>query len=83
MPSLRSLLFPQIPVSGDAPPVSGPDLRAERRAAEVTVIAVAKRMKLSRQSVHTLEGSHEVPPQRVAQYRAALQDVIATSEGVS
>lgn len=52
--------------------VTGPDLRRERRAADLTVIAVASRMGLSRQSVHNLERAAQPALERVEQYRQAL-----------
>jgi predicted transcriptional regulator len=60
-------------------PIRGPELRAERRAAEVTVVDIAARMGLSRQSVHVLEGSAIVSIERVEQYRKALADAIETA----
>lgn len=54
------------------PTVTGPDLRRERRAAEVSVVAVASLMQLSRQAIHNLENAAEPAPERVAQYREAL-----------
>jgi predicted transcriptional regulator len=61
-------------------PITGLDLRAERRAADITVKAVATRMGLSRQTVHVIEGSAVLTVERVAQYRAALQDAIVASQ---
>lgn len=60
-------------------PVSGPDLRAERRLADVTVTAVAARMGLSRQAVHVLERSAVLTVERVEQYRRALAAAIEAS----
>lgn len=56
------------------PTVTGPLLRAERRAADITVIDVASRMGLSRQAVHRLEADCEPSADRVAAYRTALED---------
>jgi transcriptional regulator with XRE-family HTH domain len=61
-------------------PITGPDLRVERRAADITVTDVAARMGLSRQSVHTLERSAVLTVERVQQYRAALADAIVASK---
>jgi transcriptional regulator with XRE-family HTH domain len=61
-------------------PITGLDLRAERRQADITVVEVAARMGLSRQSVHTLERSAVLTVERVAQYRAALSDAIVASK---
>jgi len=60
-------------------PVSGPDLRAERRLADVTVTDVAARMGLSRQAVHVLERSAVLTVERVEQYRRALAAAIEAS----
>ena len=60
-------------------PITGLDLRAERRAADITVTDLAARMGLSRQSVHVLEKSAVVTVERVAQYRRALADAIEAS----
>lgn len=60
-------------------PVNGPDLRAERRAADITVTDVAARMGLSRQAVHVLERSAVLTVERVVQFRQALADAIEAS----
>jgi hypothetical protein len=57
-------------------PITGRDLRVERVTADVTVVAVAARMGLSRQALWALERSAVVKPERAAQYRQALKDVI-------
>lgn len=59
--------------------ITGLDLRAERRAADITVKDVAARMGLSRQTVHGLESRVVLTVDRVAQYRAALADAIVAS----
>lgn len=61
-------------------PVTGPDLRAERRAADITLTDVAARMRLSRQTVHALERSAVLTVERVTQYRDALADAIKASQ---
>lgn len=61
------------------PTTTGPDLRAERRAAEVTTVDVAARMGVSRQTLWSLERAAIVPADRVAQYRQALRDAIVAS----
>ena len=61
------------------PNVTGPDLRRERRAAELTVIAVASKMNLSRQTIHNLERSAAPETARVEQYRQALDDLRAAT----
>jgi hypothetical protein len=59
-------------------PTSGRDLRIERLMAEVTIVALAARMGLSRQALWVIERQATVDPGRAAQYRSALQDVITT-----
>lgn len=61
-------------------PITGLDLRAERRAADITVIDIAARMRLSRQAVHAMERSAIVTVERVDLYRSALRDAIMASE---
>ena len=53
--------------------ITGQVLRKERRDAEVTVSELARRMGITRQSVHRIEGRDNLDPSRVAQYRAALR----------
>jgi predicted DNA-binding protein (UPF0251 family) len=60
-------------------PVTGRDLRVERRLADVTVVDVAARMGLSRQALWALERSAIVKVERAAQYRDALRGVIEAS----
>ena len=60
-------------------PTNGLDLRAERRAANVTVVEIASRMGLSRQTVHTLERSAVITVVQAEQYRGALRDAIVAS----
>jgi len=61
-------------------PITGLDLRAERRAANITVVEIAARMGLSRQAVHNLERSVLITVERAAAYRASLRDAIVASE---
>jgi hypothetical protein len=61
-------------------PVRGPDLRAERRAAEVTVTDLSARMGLSRYTVHVMEGAAVVTPERAEAYRKALADAIQAAK---
>lgn len=61
-------------------PINGPQLRAERRAADIAVTDIAARMRLSRQTVHAMERAAIVTVDRVEQYRAALNDAIVASE---
>jgi predicted transcriptional regulator len=60
-------------------PISGPDLRSERRAADITVVDIAARMGLSRQAIHVLEKSVAITIERATQYRRALADAIEAS----
>jgi AcrR family transcriptional regulator len=60
-------------------PITGLDLRAERRAAEVTTRDLCARMGVSRATLYTLEKSAVVTVERVTQYRAALADAIVAS----
>ena len=61
-------------------PITGLDLRAERRKADVTVVAIAARMGLSRQTIHVLEKSAVITVEQAAQYRQALADAIVASK---
>jgi transcriptional regulator with XRE-family HTH domain len=60
-------------------PITGLDLRAERRRAEITVVEIAARMGVSRATVHTLERSAVITPARELQYRRSLADAIAAA----
>lgn len=65
---------------------TGKTLKLERVRAEVTIVDLAARMGLSRQSLWVLERSATVDPNRVEQYRAALaglNDASQTSKGVA
>lgn len=55
--------------------ISGRELRLERLAADVTVVAIAARMGLSRQTLWALERAAEVKSDRARLYRQALRDV--------
>lgn len=61
-------------------PITGLDLRAERRAADITVKDIAARMGVARQTVHSIESRVVLTVERVAQYRAALSDAIVASQ---
>ena len=61
-------------------PTTGPDLRTERRLADITVVDIAARMGLSRQAIHSLERSAELTIERVEAYRAALRDATQASK---
>lgn len=56
-------------------PTTGPELRKERRDAEVSVQAMADRMKTSRARIHGWERSVTVPLNFTVEYRAALQAI--------
>ena len=56
-------------------PTTGPELRKERRDAEVSVQAMADRMKTSRARIHGWERSVTVPPDFSVEYRVALQAI--------
>jgi transcriptional regulator with XRE-family HTH domain len=62
-------------------PITGLDLRAERRAANITVTDLAARMGRSRQTLHVLERSAIITVDQATSYRAALRDAIVASEG--
>ena len=51
---------------------SGKDLRRERRAMEVTVVALAKASGITRQRVHQIEAQECVDDPAAARYRRAL-----------
>lgn len=56
--------------------LSGPDLRKERRAAEVPVTEIARRMPRARQTVHNIEAAAVVKPEDVTAYRAAIASAV-------
>jgi AcrR family transcriptional regulator len=60
-------------------PITGPDLRSERRAAEVTTRELSARMGVSRATLYTLEKSAVITIERASQYRRALNDAIEAS----
>ena len=55
--------------------MTGPQLRSERRAAEVTVTALAKRLGRFRQAIHELEGRAVVDEVTAAAYLAAVKEL--------
>lgn len=59
--------------------MTGPELRREREAAEVTLLALARMAGRSTVTVWRWEGLAEVRPSIVRQYRAALAAL--TDEG--
>lgn len=59
--------------------ISGRELRLERVTADITIVDIAARMGLSRQSVWVFERSAAVDPERARQYREALRDAIVAS----
>lgn len=58
----------------------GMTLRLERVAAGVNVKALARRMGVSRTSVHKYEGQADVEPTVAAAYRKALASIVAERE---
>ena len=54
-------------------PTSGPTLRRERRAAEITTVALAAQMRITRQTLWTLEKSAAPSPEYVAAHREAVK----------
>lgn len=60
-------------------PITGLDLRAERRRNEVTATEIANRMGVSRATLHTLEKSAVITVERELQYRRALADAIVAA----
>lgn len=63
-----------------AMPTTGKQLRRLRRASELTTVAVAARMGVSRQTLWGIERAAEVSPERAEQYRAAVRDATMASE---
>lgn len=61
-------------------PITGLDLRAKRRAANITVVDIAARMGLSRQTIHTLERSAVITIEQADGYLAALRDATEASK---
>jgi DNA-binding XRE family transcriptional regulator len=59
--------------------VTGPDLRRERRLAEITATEIAKRMGVSRFTVHNLEKAAVLTVERELQYRRCLSDAIVAA----
>lgn len=51
---------------------TGTDLKVERVKANVTIVDLAARMGLSRQTLWGIERAARVAPERVNQYRQAL-----------
>ena len=64
-------------------PTAGPTLRRERRLAEVTTVALAAAMGISRATLYTLERSAVVEPERAKQYRNAVKAVRDATQGES
>ena len=60
---------------------SGPELREEREAAELTQVAIAEAMGVSRSTVALGEGRAKVRPSFARRYREAV--VVLTSEQVA
>jgi predicted transcriptional regulator len=73
--------------NGGMPIITGPELRRERRAKELSVVAVAGLMGVSRQTVHAYERAADPGADVVKAYRAALRtlraDNVSTPEAVA
>lgn len=54
-------------------PTSGPTLRRERRRAEITTVALAKEMGISRATLYTLEQSATPTAEYVIRHREAVK----------
>ena len=59
---------------------TGRELRVERLTNDVTLVAIAARMGISRQALWALERAAIVKADRAEQYRQALADVIKASQ---
>ena len=64
-------------------PTSGPELRRERRAKEITTVAVHTHMGVSRATLYTLERAAEVDPAQAKAYRTALEALTVAKENVA
>lgn len=60
--------------------VTGPELRRERRLADVTATDVAAHMGISRQTLHVIEREAAPDPERVRQYREAVRTLSTGTE---
>lgn len=58
---------------------NGPELREYRRNSGVSVTLLARVLGIARQTVHTIEGRHQVDPELAARYLAAVRE-LATKE---
>lgn len=54
-------------------PTSGPTLRRERRAADVTTVDLCAHMRISRATLYTLERAAVVDPDRAVQFRESVK----------
>lgn len=54
-------------------PTSGPSLRRERRAADITTVALHRQMGISRATLYTIERAAVIDPDQAAAYRAAVK----------
>lgn len=64
-------------------PTTGPQLRRFRRSCEVTTVAVARAMGISRQSLWILERAAVVESDKAEQYRQAVRDASVTPPGTA
>jgi DNA-binding XRE family transcriptional regulator len=61
-------------------PTAGKSLRRLRRSNEVTTIALASRMGVSRQTLWAIERAGEVDSKYVDSYRMALDAIVASRD---
>jgi transcriptional regulator with XRE-family HTH domain len=62
-------------------PLTGRELRAERRLADITQVDLAARMGVSRMTVWSIESGRVVlTPDRIRAYHAALHDAIVAAK---
>lgn len=62
-------------------PTTGPTLRIERLRADISVVALAAQLGVSRQTLWSLERAAKVAPDKVAAYREAVKTLVDVSEG--
>ncbi len=62
-------------------PTAGPTLRIERLRADISVVALAAQLGVSRQTLWSMERAAKVAPERVAAYREAIESLRAATEG--
>lgn len=70
----------QTVIQNAAMPTTGPQLRRLRRASEITTVAIAARLGISRQTLWTIERSAVVAQDRADAYRQAVRDITEASQ---